>query len=246
MAESQKNTEDAPTTASVKSPPASPDKGDSANTSYVSRDDLTAMLAKIRQEERAATEALLKAQKEEMAVAAAAHAKEIEALKANLTTKVDLPKPADPKPPTNDELLALLEQQKAELAALKSSTPAAEEARKVVLEEIRASELKRYRSDALKASGLPEYAFPLVNGKNVEEVDKQIAGIKQTIDARDLATREEIAKQLKATLPSSGVLPGGGIQGAYRKPSRLGNKVDRAEFAKAQQARFAELSIHRN
>lgn len=202
------------------------DKGSDKSKDFVSRDDMNALLDKVRKQEADK----VRKDREEQERQNAELKAELELIKQNLSRKVDLPKPEPPADPTAKELLAQIEELKAavtgnvpqkvdESALLQKATDLArKEAEKLHFENMRAS--------LIASSGLPDYMLPLINGADLDAVKNQIKTLKEVRETEEKAVRDSVAKQLESRIPRVASAAGAGTPAQKVNPKKFKSKEE--------------------
>lgn len=205
------------------------DAGSVKSKDFVSREDMNALLDKVRKQEADK----VRKDREEQERQNAELKAELELIKQNLARKVDLPKPEPPAEPSVKDLLAQIEELKAtvtgnvpqkvdESVLLQKATELArKEAEKLHFENMRAS--------LLSSSGLPDYMIPLVSGQSIEDVKNQIKSLKDIREREEKSIRDALSKQLEAKIPK--MISPNGAGNVQSKPfAAPGKHKSEAEF----------------
>lgn len=202
------------------------DKVSDKSKDFVSRDDMNALLDKVRKQEADK----VRKDREETERQNAELKAELELIKQNLARKVDLPKPEPPADPTVKELLAQIEELKVavtgnvpkqvdETALLQKATDLArKEAEKLHFENMRAS--------LIASSGLPDYMLPLINGADLDSVKNQIQTLKSVRETEEKSVRDSVAKQLESRIPRVTSPAGAGASAQKVNPKKFKSKEE--------------------
>lgn len=203
----------------------------SVSKDFVSREDMNALLDKVRKQEADK----IRKDREEQERQNAELKAELELIKQNLARKVDLPKPEPPAEPTVKDLLAQIEELKATVTGVKpkevDESALLQKATELARKEAEKLHFENMRASLLASSGLPDYMVPLVNGQSIEDVQKQIKTLKDIRDREEKAIRDTLSKQLESKIPKL-ISPNGAGVNVPAKQFSPGKHKTQADFEK--------------